>query len=1423
MLDLVSHTHVVVHGHLESLRRQQKEFNSKLGQGKREELVHYKQMLGGLNKIEAVTTKFVLRYPMASASAPSLQVVAKQDTAVFKRERIETTAIASDAPRVSGQIQLTQWRSITSLTAAGTAILELCLPVILSYRNAGISESKYYTTLPRLLSEVKTLQPGDVRDSRLQALLSMTDHFIVANQQALLQIKHSKDEEGSKRRIASAMYLTARFRKQYPIGSFNDNTSISGGIHTFDQRHLPIVAQSSSITFAADMDMLTDYDASEQRKPLEQKLAKRLEADHIVTTSDDDYEKRNYSLYEKDQISIRETLYSCRRAGITEPHLYREALELLRAANSVPDLVDKASKTHDLWRKVQCLIEMNMEKIEDGTNGTQRTSSSYSVPKDLTARLKLVANESAHERHLERIHKFLCESPSCIGALQGNLETALKSKHLGSLRSFDDSSDLATIPRKAAFGTLSFDVSVPQPEVSIKVPGAASTQGSIAKSRFSEDTSAFHIEKTALISRAFTGNLAKWEGIMLSVDEKSLLEILLPLILSFRELGLGQPSIHRVPLQLLQCFTKTTSKDKRDLKIQKLLQYTHELVQQYQEKLRAQHEVAKKEANSSEFSAQSKDPEALSLHLVRLTKAIEAMKAFGTKYPLSLMSASSMARTTKSIMPSEQVVESETQSRQQNVEVETSALQTSSYGGFPSSMYSHALFDNVFELNSSQFVGKTSTGTQALGFSSDGPTLTSLCFWPKLPFSAEEAKRLRLIVTPILLFQSCGFSQALNLREPLRIVNLLSRCQSEETRISLVQDLVLHAHVLVHEHSKSLRDLQSKLALKKGQVTGKKLQHCTSILGQVNKAVATTAEFLVRYPLDPAFAPPYSEPKLGVETPQRVSGKLRPNSDKLTTMGRGNDTRYSDSLVPLTAWRTVTSLTATETAVLQACIPVLLTHRFSGISDSADYEVVPQLLGDLQASEPGYDRDSKLQNLLSITERFIITNQKALLQLKESNDAEGPSANLTRPLFARRCQIANALSVTARFRERYPLVDQIITPVFGSEVQAPDQDIASTYTATGFLSAIHNAYTSLAALVTNRLRAISKNLTLRAMVRAKQTEMFVRKLPMATNATRALKRVRGTKRVSYPLTTSIFTRRQLGFTRADQAKANDQSRPTAPVTDWRSQGFHDYGHWISSKLHQMTPREAAHVIHLSAPKARSPFAKAGSHSQWVTHLQANFKNIESFGQEINDERIHVHLKEYAVTSDVSINAAGQLQRSFAKALHDKLVLDSSALQVATDASFKVYEDGRSEAGGGILIDSNPPIRDICYLGQHVVSSGSAELAVLLRGLQIVRDVLQTPPAQTNVGNYRRIVFATDAIMSLQALTGSRISRDPSETQRMTRIAALCRMAAYDILRHNRNLDSIHFTWLPRQTGGNDIADKLAESGRYSGTEFANSN
>jgi ribonuclease HI len=252
----------------------------------------------------------------------------------------------------------------------------------------------------------------------------------------------------------------------------------------------------------------------------------------------------------------------------------------------------------------------------------------------------------------------------------------------------------------------------------------------------------------------------------------------------------------------------------------------------------------------------------------------------------------------------------------------------------------------------------------------------------------------------------------------------------------------------------------------------------------------------------------------------------------------------------------------------------------------------------------------------------------------------------------------------------------------------------------------------------------------------------------------------------------------------------------------------------------MTSLEAAHIIHLLSLNAKPPFGKTGPHAEWISALQTEFKGADRFEQEVDDKRIKIHLEEFTVKGDLSINEGGEWQRDTAHALHTELTRVSSVLKVATDGSFRVHEDGRGEGGGGIYIDSLPPIREACYMGQYVETSGTAELAALLRGLQIVRDTLRTSASDSRFRRYQRIVFTTDALMSLQALAGVRVFQGPSEMQRLARLAALCRIEAHEILASSTNLGSIHFTWLPRMEGGNNIADKLAHAGRLSGPKFA---
>lgn len=239
-------------------------------------------------------------------------------------------------------------------------------------------------------------------------------------------------------------------------------------------------------------------------------------------------------------------------------------------------------------------------------------------------------------------------------------------------------------------------------------------------------------------------------------------------------------------------------------------------------------------------------------------------------------------------------------------------------------------------------------------------------------------------------------------------------------------------------------------------------------------------------------------------------------------------------------------------------------------------------------------------------------------------------------------------------------------------------------------------------------------------------------------------------------------------------------------------------------MEKLEAREAAHVVGLLPLNDQTVFGRKGVLEQWRNEIRKNFDNLASYSGEVNDERIHVHLEEVTSTSDeISINSTGKWQILEARRLQKKLKEDTSVLEVTTMGSLGIDAQHRLHGSGEILVESVRQMRESCEMGLHVGTTSEAELAAILRGLQMVRDTFQDRGDSAEFRQYRRLIIATGSIMSLRVVAGARAhGQDESELKKTTRIAALCRMQAVEIMKTQQNIESVHFIWLPPSASNN---------------------
>lgn len=304
----------------------------------------------------------------------------------------------------------------------------------------------------------------------------------------------------------------------------------------------------------------------------------------------------------------------------------------------------------------------------------------------------------------------------------------------------------------------------------------------------------------------------------------------------------------------------------------------------------------------------------------------------------------------------------------------------------------------------------------------------------------------------------------------------------------------------------------------------------------------------------------------------------------------------------------------------------------------------------------------------------------------------------------------------------------------------------------------------------------------------------------------------------------------------------EQAKPGVESTDWHDHGVANYGEWrkqtlwrgvfkfpslalitllpVTNRLHRpITNLEAAYIDHLVSARRVSAFGQSDSRDQWRRQLQSMDIDHSAFADEIVDKRIHCHLEKILPRKFSKADGTAEIQerqRSEASKIYKQLLNMSNVMEVHTDASYLAEGRTDSGSGGGIAIKTNPEIRESCQMGSTMRNSSEAEIATIYRALQIVRDILEKGSKSDGNLPYRRILFATDSLNALEAMTGYKVWKP---TSKITRLAALCRIEAYQIIKANKNIEGIDFIWLPRLTGGNFIADSLAKLGRLSRFNF----
>lgn len=215
------------------------------------------------------------------------------------------------------------------------------------------------------------------------------------------------------------------------------------------------------------------------------------------------------------------------------------------------------------------------------------------------------------------------------------------------------------------------------------------------------------------------------------------------------------------------------------------------------------------------------------------------------------------------------------------------------------------------------------------------------------------------------------------------------------------------------------------------------------------------------------------------------------------------------------------------------------------------------------------------------------------------------------------------------------------------------------------------------------------------------------------------------------------------------------------------------------------------------------------------------QDLTPYASEVADPRIQAHLGQVmpgfsSDTEALSIWTQNSQQIAALK-IFEKLRDVDNVLEVYTDGSYSSHDPRHSHSGGGIYIKMAPnQIRERCYMGSMMHDASEAEMGALFRGLQIVRNRLDRGNA-SGIPRYRRVIVATDSRVCLETLNGYQVQG--GKLWKMARMAALCRMEAYEIVKANESIDGIHFIWLPRETEGLAVADLLARSGRLSVYNF----
>lgn len=205
-------------------------------------------------------------------------------------------------------------------------------------------------------------------------------------------------------------------------------------------------------------------------------------------------------------------------------------------------------------------------------------------------------------------------------------------------------------------------------------------------------------------------------------------------------------------------------------------------------------------------------------------------------------------------------------------------------------------------------------------------------------------------------------------------------------------------------------------------------------------------------------------------------------------------------------------------------------------------------------------------------------------------------------------------------------------------------------------------------------------------------------------------------------------------------------------------------------------------------------------SEFSQDLTKQYKDLRLYDDEVKDKRIKIHLNDITPPDEeTSINSIIKWKRVQARRIHTRLKHDASALDVITEGSFRTAGNGPTNASIDVTVQSIHPMSERCEMGTIVRNTNEAELSALLRGLQVVRDIFQDRGESREFRQYKRIIIATNSIMSLQSLIGSGAAyrQNQSELQRTTRLAALCRMQAHGILEAQKDIQSIHFIWLPK--------------------------